>query len=328
MAARRTRVTPKQTKKPSLLDAPVLTLKIRGPGVRSGRVSVPDLIKICQDAQSAVKRQAEAMEGRKTIHPGPVNEQIRNECTLELIAIRRGSTTLDFGLVKPQMILPFEDVRQFGADVVEELTDTIKSLGNGNKKRNLDAGVLQSLYGLGSIVDGRITELEWIAPKSGGRKSIKGLVNKKVRERAAAQLSGPRFKVTHIDGVLDMADFSRRERKCRIDPAIGASVTCTFGSDHENDVQALLRQPVRVTGLGKIQPHSDRVDSLEIQRIEPLPSLSLGEGNFFLSPSIQQLAASQGAKPFRDVSVLAGVLNDEEVDDFIAEIYRARSGNE
>jgi hypothetical protein len=306
------------------IEMPILTLKVNGPGVRRGRIPVPDLVRICQEAQNAVKRQAEAIEGRNTRHPGPTSNLILQECTLELIAIRKGSTALDFAMAKPQMVLPFEEMRHFGSEVVEELADTIKSLGNGNRKSNIDPGVLESIYSLSSLIEtGRITELEWIAPKP-GRKKVSGFVNRKVREHAATQLSGPRFKITQVDGILDMADFSRRERKCRIDPAIGLSVVCTFSPEHENTIQALLRQPVRVIGLGRIQPQSDRIDSIEIQRIEILPSLSLGEGNFFLSPSIEQLAASQGVGPLRDTSKLGGVLEDNEVEEFISEIYSSR----
>jgi hypothetical protein len=121
-----------------------------------------------------------------------------------------------------------------------------------------------------------------------------------------------------------MADFSRRERRCRVDPAIGASVLCTFGQEFENTVQELLRLPVRVTGIGKIQPHSDRIDSLEIQKLEPLPSLSLGEGNFFSSSTIGELAASQGTTPVHDLKALGGILADGEVEQFIADIYESR----
>ncbi len=124
-----------------------------------------------------------------------------------------------------------------------------------------------------------------------------------------------------------MADFSRRERECRIDPAIGASVICTFGTEHENALQALIRQAVRVKGLAKIQANSDRVDSLAIHSIEPLPSLSLGEGNFFASPTIEQLATFQGTKPVTDSRTLSGFLADDEVDDFLAGIYEAREGS-
>ena len=299
----------------------VLTLKVTGPGVRKGRISVPDLIKICQDTQSAVNRQAEAIEGRKTIHPGPVSGLIKRECTLELIGIRDGSTELDFGLAKPQMLLP--DAKSFGSEVVHELADTIKSLGNGNKKADLDPGVLQSIYGLGGITEaGRINTLKWMTPNS--TKAVTAAVNKKVRERAAVQLSRPTFKFTQIDGVLDMADFSRRDRKCRIDPAIGAPVVCTFGPEHENEVHALIRQAVRVSGTGKIQPGTDRIDSLQIFKLEALPSLHLGEGNFLLSPGLEQLAGSQGVIPLKDVRSLAGMLGDDEVEEFISAIYESR----
>lgn len=310
-------------KKPKT-DAPVLTLKVDGPGIRRGRIAVPDLIKICEEVQSAVTRQAEALEGRKTVHPGPTTQSIRHECTLDLVGIRKGSTNLDFALSKPQLSLPFEAVGNFGSEVVQELADTITSLGNGNRKRDLDPGVLQSIYGLSSVLDaGRIDQMSWIGPKS-GRRRVNGAVNKRVRERAAAHLSKPRFRATHVDGILDMADFSRRDRKCRVDPAVGASVLCTFGGEFEVIVQTLLRQPVRVTGIGRIQPHSDRVDSLEIQKLEPLPSLSLGEGNFFLSPTIEQLASSQGIKPIHDPKGLSGLLADDEVEPFVAEIYESR----
>ena len=322
MATKRT--IRKRPKKLVTKETPVLTLKIGGPNVRKGRISVPDLIKICTDAQNAVTRQAEALEGRKTVHPGPTTEAIRHECTLELIAIRESSTALDFALAKPQLPLAFDEIKTFGAEVVEKLAQAIKSLGNGNKKKDIDPGVLQSIYGLTSVVEtGRVSTLNWIAPKSTGR-AVDGSITRKVRERAAAQLSGPQFKIVQIDGVLDMADFSRRERKCRIDPAIGSSVTCTFYADDENTIQALLRQPVRVRGLAKIQPHCDRVESLSIQHIQPLPSLSLGEGYFFAASSIEQLAAAQDTAPLKSVGSLGGLLADDEVDEFISAIYDAR----
>ena len=135
-------------------ESPILQLKIRGPGVRRGRIPVPDLIKICHEAQNAVTKQAEALEGRKTIHPGPTANVIQYECTLELMAIRPGSTTLQFGLAKPQMRLPFEDGGAFGAEVVSELAAVIKSLANG-KKRSIDPGVLQGIYRLASVMSAR-----------------------------------------------------------------------------------------------------------------------------------------------------------------------------
>jgi len=209
-------------------QGPILELKAKGPGVRPGRVPVPDLIKICEEAQRAVNRQAEALEGRKTLHPGPIAPQLRQECTLELMALKRGSTHLQFGLAKPQANIPFPDQTTFGEEVVGELAATIKSLGNGNK-RDSDPGVLQALYCLGAATEQkRISEIEWIVPKVGDRKKVIASVNQKVRARAAARLSSPTKAIRQIDGILDMADFKPDDLKCRIDPAIGAPVLCTF----------------------------------------------------------------------------------------------------
>ncbi len=285
---------------------------------------MPDLIKICTDAQNAITGQAETLEGRKTLHPGPTTEFIQHECTLELIAIREGSTALDFALAKPQLPLAFDAVNTFGVEVVEELAETIKSLGSGNRQIEIDPGVLQDIYALASVVGaGGVSTLNWITHKSDGKK-VDSPITKEVREAAAAQLSGPRFRIVQIDGVLDMADFSRRERKFRIDPAIGLPVTCSFSPEDEDTIQALLRQPVRVRGLAKIQPHSDKVDSLQMPQIQRLPSLSLGEGDFFAVASIEQLAAAQGTKPLKNLASLGGLLTDDEVDEFISEIYDAR----
>lgn len=311
-------------KQTGLIEAPVLQLKVRGPGVRSGKIPVPDLIRICADLQNAVRRQAEALEGRKTIHPGPTTLQIREECTLELIGIKKGTTTLNFGITKPQIPLPFGDASAFG-EVVAELASSIDSLGNGNR-HEIDPGVLQSLYSLGGVLEtSRISEIEWIVPKRGNIRRAKATFNPAVRERVAARLSAPRRISAHVDGILGMADFKPKDRKCRIDPAIGGSVMCSYKPELENQVYALLRQPVRVTGIASLQPYTDKIELIDMESVEPLPSISLGAGNFFAAYSLTELATVQGIKPIRDTSILVGGFpEDEDVDDFLTEIYGSR----
>ena len=100
---------------------------------------------------------------------------------------------------------------------------------------------------------------------------------------------------------------------------------CTFDPSRENDIYQLLRRPVRVSGQATLQPYSERIESIHIDEISPLPSLSLGEGNFFATPSIHELADIQKVKPLRDVSTLAGGFPDDlNVDEFLEDIYSAR----
>ena len=66
------------------------------------------------------------------------------------------------------------------------------------------------------------------------------------------------------------------------------------------------------------------METVHILSLAPLPSLALGEGNFFASLTIRQLAANQGVKPLKSIRELGGVLSDDEADDFLAAIYEAR----
>ena len=51
---------------------------------------------------------------------------------------------------------------------------------------------------------------------------------------------------------------------------------------------------------------------------------ALDDGNFFASPTLEQLAAAQGVNPLKDPGSLAGLLSGNEVEDFIATIYDTR----
>jgi len=308
-------------------EKPILQLKVRGPGIRSGHIPVSDLIKICEELQKTVNRQAESMQGKKTLHPGPIVDSIRRECTLELIGIKKGTTSLQFALGKTQMTLPMPEQTSFGADVIGELAATIKSLGNGDiSSQEINAGVLQGLYQLGGVIeDKHISQIEWIAPKMNGRRRSTGLLNEAIRERVATRLSSPRKAKIQFDGVLDMADFKPGDKRCRIDPALGASVMCSFDDRHAAKIQSLLRTPVRATGEATLKPYTDRIELLHIEEIERLPSLSLGEGNFFAGSSIAELAAAQNVKPLKSISVLAGGFPDDlDVDKFLEDIYSNR----
>jgi hypothetical protein len=284
---------------------------------------LPDLIKICQELQNALTREAEALEGRKTIHPGPATKSIQHECTLELVGIKRGSTRLEFDLAKPQpALVPDMD---FGVEVVRELTGTIKSIGNGNRK-SIEPGVLQALYGLGSILQTkRVSSIEISMPRRGHTPAHKAVFDRRVVERVAARLSSPREAVIQIDGTLDMADFKDKDLKCRIDPPVDASIMCSFDANQADLVYSLMRKPVRLSGLATFQPYTDRIESVRIRQLEPLPALFMSERNFFTGQTIEELARCQEVKPIQNVAVLSGGFpTDEDVDEFIEEIYSAR----
>ncbi|MGA7931241.1 MAG: hypothetical protein WCA20_35260 [Candidatus Sulfotelmatobacter sp.] len=300
---------------------PVLQLKIDGPGMRKGRVPIPELVRICQEAQNAINKQAEALKKRKTYHPGPVEQSIKEECTLELIGIHGNSpTTLDFDLRKPQRALDFSD--ELGQRAIREIITGLRKRTDG-----FDPGVLLRMYTLTGVISPKlISRIDWIAPSRNGHNTKMSVaITKAVRNRLAKKLSAPRKALVEIAGVLDMADFKPEDFRCRIDTPIGASIECTFDPSKADYVQKWLRKNVRVQGEGTIHPYTDKVEVLRINEITLAPLEALADQSFFANPSLEELIAASNVKPITDPSVLAGwVPDDEDVDEMVRHIYESR----
>jgi hypothetical protein len=304
----------------------VLKLRIDGPGVRSGTISVPDLLRICQAAQDAVNRQAEAMRGGSSLRPGPKSSEVHDECTLELIGIEEGSTILPFRFAKPQQSLPLPDAGNFGSDVITSVVTTVKRVGGARAGNQFEPGVLDSLRALGEVLERkRISQIEWIVPRRPGKREIKAVFDMRVRDRVLEKIKKPSQRRESVEGILEMADFKEQEHKCRIHPAIGQPIACSFDVSQEEQVYQSLRRPVRVTGMAKINSHSGRIDELRIENISIVEPLLIGGRDFFTERSMEQLAEDQGIQPLKNPKTFAGGWpEDQDVDAFLEEIYSSR----
>lgn len=312
-------------KKQNSEPKPILRLKLDGPGIRKGRVPIPELILICKEAQNAINKQAEVLRNRNTIHPGPIARTIQDECTLELTGIHGNSpTTLDFDLRKPQRALDFSE--ELGATAIREVANTITGLGKKSIE-GFDPGVLLRLYSLtGAISPKLISRIDWIAPGHNGHgRRISAAITKVVRDHVAKQLSSPRKAPVEVDGVLEMADFKREEYKCRIDPPIGTPVLCTFDPQQADEIYNSLRKYVRVKGEGTIHQYTDKIELMHISELIPLSPMALSDQSFFANPSISDLMAASNVHALDDPSVLVGgIPPDEDVDAMLSAIFEAR----
>ena len=308
---------------------PLLRLKLTGPGVKRGRISVPELIEICRQAQAAVNRQAQARDGHRTLRPGPIMAKVQTECTLELLRIGPGSTMLDFGVEKPQLDLQFEDFITVGAEAIGEIANTLDyfATSNGQEAPFMDRGVLDSLHKLGSVFDRkRVSHLEWIIPGSGRRKRRAVNFDPKSKDRVERALRAlPQTERTTIEGRLEMADFKPEDRKCRIDPPLGKPVNCTFDRETENRLQSHLREAVRVSGVGEYDPETGDLRVLHIETLESIDPISLGAEDFDASKDLMTLIREQGVKPLKSIRKLQGLIGpDESFDEMLEEIYATR----
>lgn len=304
---------------------PLLKLRIEGPGIRSGAISVPDLVRICQAAQDAVNRQAEAMCGGQSLRPGPKSLVVYQECTLELAGIEKGSTVLPFNLAKPQQQLPMPELTTFGREVVREVVTAVKSIGSRSPRKNgFEPGLLDSLSEMGEVLNKDVTRIEWIVPGN-GKRSVRAVFDRRVRQRVLERIKAPSTRTETVEGVLEMADFKEQDHKCRIHPLLGQPIVCTFTSEQEQEVYDALRKPVKVCGTATINPNNGKVESIAIEKIGVVEELLIGAKDFHSGRSLEQLAGAQGVTPLDNPKVLVGGWPEgEDIDQFVEDIYSSR----
>lgn len=320
------------TTKRSLSRRPKYALKVEleGPGVHTKSIAIPELLKICDALQTAIHRQAEAMErpSAQTLRRGPITASAQEECTLELFGISAGSTGLLFRFAKPQQPLPLPQAKNFGEEVLAKVAETVKSFERRERHtQDIEVGVLDSLKELSEVLERKIiTRISLNVPRHNGRPhTLRAVINEAIRERISARVKLPTQSHLTIEGKLEMADFKETGKLCRVHPAIGLPLQCSFDPGLEDQVYGALRRPVRLRGTARLNPNTERPEELKIEEIEILDELLLGAKDFFTSRSLEQLAAVQGVHPVTNPNDLVGGWPPEEnIDDFVAATYESR----
>jgi uncharacterized protein YdhG (YjbR/CyaY superfamily) len=240
---------------------PLLEIKITGPGVKPGCIALGLLYKICNEAQEAVNRQAQAIESKTT--GKPITEAAMRECRLELVGLRKGSTILEFSPAsKHPSLLP--EVELLGVEAVSEVATTLRAVNQRSGKwRAPDPRVLDALEVLGSIFQEGVDRLKWIAPANAGRKRT----------------------------------------------------TAEFDPSYLPKIKRRKQESLEFESLPETTEHSVQIPPIDFIRKK-----------FFTPRTIEQLIAEQHVHPIANISILSGPIPDQDVDQFVAEIYRDRKG--
>ena len=308
---------------------PLFTIKLKLPaGVAPGHIPIPLLLAVCSEAQKAVNRQAEAIGGRNSERPGRYTGSVTRECTLELIGLKKGSTTLDFASTQQQPSLP--ELQSLSIEAVSGVANTLKAVARQRGKVDAaDLGVLEALDDLGGVFDKGVERLQLIVPGiKGQRKRLAADFSPqllpKIRARkqellplnghgAAQNQSSTLVQVpgdeSFFEGLLEPLDG-----KARISPVAGPPTVVTFSADKAENVYGAMHKPVRV----KVEPNTHKLKDIEVTQTQLFP-----QTEFFVLRSIDQLIAEQRVRPIADPTVFAS-LSDDDVDALIAEIHQGR----
>jgi hypothetical protein len=294
-------------------EKPLLKIKVTGPDLKPGHIPVHLLLKICGEVQRAVNRQAKALAG-KPLGPGRHTKEVVQECNLDLVGLKKGSTTLDFVPAEEQ-----QSMLLIGMDAVSGVGGALKFVTSKRSKApQPDIGVLETLDTLGDVFSHGVEKLEWIVPARNGTKKVSAKFDAQVLPKLKAQLQQPALPLGQeppkppsptFEGTLELT-----EGKGRIIPTVGSPTLFNFGADKATAVLEATQKPVKAT----LDPKTHKLRDIEVAAFP-------GRGDFFASKTIEQLIAEQGVKPVDDLSVF-GTLSEDEVDSLIAEIHRGRQG--
>jgi hypothetical protein len=98
---------------------------------------------------------------------------------------------------------------------------------------------------------------------------------------------------------------------------IMSDIRTVFEPDGTNPLGAMIVHSLKIThGKAGQYPKDDKFFALD-------PTWK--SDDFFTAKTIEQLLAEQGISPIADVSIFSGVIPDEDIDEFVADIYRGRA---
>src|SRR5262245_6186890 len=276
----------KQRKRPKS----ILRLKVNGPHIRPGRIPIPELLVICEQAQTAVNRQAEVLRGRPGLRPGPTATLVKAECTLELFSIGRGSAVMSFAgpepKPEPQAGLDL-DVQKLGEAAVREVVMALRAA----KKKGpvaMDIGVQRTFQEMGRLLDNGVNRIEWSTTGTNGRRSrVTAVFDDDARARIEGTARNASNKPVEIDGRLEMADFKLGYLKCIVHTTDGQRVICSSPTEVQDDVYAAPRHVARVTATPAINSKPARIEHIALTAVRVLDPFLRHAEDFFTGLNLE-----------------------------------------
>ena len=270
-----------------------------------------------------------------------MSEHIKSEVELDLVSLEEGSPAAVLGFEQKKAEPRFYGM-DFGQEILESALTGLEAVQASEMDEGLpegyDARVLMAWREAGSVFKSGIDEVGFTLnrPERTIRTSFTPGGVARIRER----IGGPRVNLRTVEGRLLMADFKEHGTRCRVHPSTGEPILCLFDESLKDEILADILRYVRITGEAREEAASGKITSIRILDIESLeerkedgvdllPRGTPVSREFWESPTIEELARSQGVRPIADVRALLGTWPGDEDDGFetmIDELRHPRVG--
>lgn len=312
-----------------------LTIHLVGPAVDNHRLPLDQLTLFAGQLQVAIHRIGRILSGEAfSLMPGPVPKDVKEACTLEVVAISPGSLSLVCDLPietaprTPEQLTLFDKStgdakKELGERSLEAFVQGISHVGDETAQlpHGFDKGVLLALREGGKLFSLGINTIDFEL-QGKNSKSIKSAYTPKVYERIIARIQEPVINKATIEGRLLMGDFRDSGYACRIHPKVGKPIRCTFGEEQKEAVLAAMTRHVRL--VGETVEVNHEIKSFRIEDIDILDTEQFASGTefhpFFDSQiDLDALAVEQGVPTNVSLDELRGDFwpADEKEDEFL-----------
>lgn len=320
---------------------PLLKVRFEGSAVGPSKIPVSHLLRFLSCLNKALHRTGRVLKGDAgSARRGQPPRDIKQGIELDLVSLAHGSPAVVLGFARRREA-PHSPEMDFGLRILEESLGGLKAAQEKKAGEAMppgyDEGVLDAWRDAGSLFKLGISRIEFTLNHRA--KSMRTAFTpegfERIRERISKRVREPEGNVRKIEGRLLMADFKEHGSRVRVHPSFGEPVICHFNEEQKEEVLENILRYVRVVGAAKEDPASRKIRSIEIHEIEPLedhqdesgdfsPQGSPASRTFWESPSLEELARSQNARPVKDARSLFGAWPGEDDDGFEAAIEELR----
>lgn len=312
------------------VNPPQFYVKMNGPKVGKGKLSVSDLAEIIKRTQQVLKRIGQVLYGQESYGKGRKSKDIEQQCELYLVGWEEGSAIAAFELgpqPKQMELYGFvgeESVKAFMAGMELMTADSydVKRLPVG-----FDVGVLEAFESLGKVFEHGIDTISFSRDLRRFPEQV--AYNATVRERVRSSLGQPAIIGNSVKiGRLEVLNGHGGLRGTFWEVG-GTRWTCLFKNEHIDILPDAWMQKVKITGRTIEEEGKERcieVDSLFVIEDEMRDDNEQGGGrSFWQSVSLEELADEQGVGMVSDIDSIAALWpTDDNPDDLLEFVLHER----
>lgn len=314
---------------------PLLSIRLEGKAIGEGRIGANHLITLLSQLNKAFLRSSQVLQGTiDSMRRGPKENKIKELLALDIVSLTHGSTATVLSFERSSEPKHLKDM-DAGLKIMES---AIIGLDEVQKPAAVlppgyDVGVLMAWRDLGTLFDLGVSKIQFTLSHS--EKPQVTVFTPPGYQAVQQRIQGPQINIRTIEGRLLMADFKEHGTRCRVHPAVGEPVLCLFDKECKEEILENILHYVRIKGEAREDSMTGKITSIKIHDIQKLEEQEgesaefLPQGtpitsDFWQSPSMEELAVSQGVRPMSDVNIIFGTWPGSEDDGFEEDILALR----